>query len=515
MKKIVTLLLAIIMIVSVFAGCKNEPAGEGSETKAPSASKPNGNDSKPAESESTGGEEDPKVNIYEELGLQDGLNYNDVEVNIVHWTPVKAEFGVTVDQLDGDPIADAVYKRNLYTEELLGVKLEWIHNEYTGNSESQMNEWCQKLEEMMNDPSTPIDFFASYSRVLSVATIRGTNQDITVYENIDFEKEWWPQNLVADYSIRDKIFTITGDISTSMLLNMYAIFFNKTMAEKFGVGDLVQIVNDKEWTIDKFITSCQNVFQDLDESSDKSAGDQVAIALDYWHIDPLIQGAGFKILEASDKDGEYMVITEDFFSEKFGNFLGKLTEWGKTDDVIIDDTYSGISGSMFVESRALFDINAMSYGFTLQNTDIDYALLPPPMLDPEAQGEKYVTTLANTYSLYSMTRNCTDGERAAAIMNTLGYYGKELCTPAVYDVTFKGKFSKDDAMMDMLDLLRSSIGFDMGLLYMRALNSINDKPCMAVCKGQDWAVAMGAIQQTALKKLEVRLNKSLDDAMNA
>jgi hypothetical protein len=70
-------------------------------------------------------------------------------------------------------------------------------------------------------------------------------------------------------------------------------------------------------------------------------------------------------------------------------------------------------------------------------------------------------------------------------------------------------------MMDMLDLIRSSIGFDMGLLYMRALNSINDKPCMAVCKGQDWSVAMGSLQQDALRKLEVKLNKNLDDAMNA
>ena len=210
-----------------------------------------------------------------------------------------------------------------------------------------------------------------------------------------------------------------------------------------------------------------------------------------------------------------MTITEEFFSEKFGNFLDSLTEWGKTDDIFIDRAESGRPSGIFAEGRSVFAVQSMSYGFTLQNTDIDYALLPPPMLDPEAQNYKYVTTLANSYSLYSIPRNCKDGERAVAILNTLGYYGMELCTPAVYEVTFKGKFSKDETMMDMLDLLRSSIGFDMGLLYMRALNSINDKPTLAVCSGQNWSVAMGAIQQSALKKRENQLNKNLDEVMNA
>ena len=114
-----------------------------------------------------------------------------------------------------------------------------------------------------------------------------------------------------------------------------------------------------------------------------------------------------------------------------------------------------------------------------------------------------------------MSRGCKDGERAAAVISTLGYYGYKLTTPAIFDVTFKGKFSKDPTMIDMLDRIRSGISFDMGLLYMRELASINDKPTQAILNNTDWlGVAMNAFQQKSLNTLLRKFNGKLETAVN-
>ena len=242
MKKVITLLLAIIMVVSMFAACtpaEGTPGGNESESKAPAASGNNGGNSGNSGNSGNEGESngpaatDPEseLSIYEQIGIEEDINFGGNEFSIVHWNETQAEFYVNEEDQDGDPINDAIYKRNLYTEDLLGIELNFIHNKYETNTVASMNQWCDRLQNIIEDPSTPVDLFASYSRILSTATVRGLNQDVAVYENLDLEKAWWPSAIIDELSIDGKLFIITGEISTNVLHNMYAIFYNKTMAE--------------------------------------------------------------------------------------------------------------------------------------------------------------------------------------------------------------------------------------------------------------------------------------------
>jgi len=506
MKKVITLLLALCMVLCMFVACKPSEQKPGESTPAPGGSTPAPGESTPAEEE--------EVNAYEEIGLPDGLNYDSSEFTIVHWNEGNAEFFVDEEDQNGDPINDAIFKRNLYTEDLLGIELNFIHNEYTGNSAGEMNNWCDRLNNIMSDPSTPVDIFASYSRVLSSATVRGLNQDVSIYENLDLTKEWWPSAIIDELSIDGKLFIITGELSTNVLHNMYAIFYNKTMAEAYGLPDMIELVENNEWTIDKMIEVTSVGYQDM-TADGKTPDDQFGMAFAWWCADALIQGADFKILESSKEDGQYVKITDDFYSETFDAFVGKLGNWAKTASVFDDANYNGDSGTAFNEGRAIFLINVVSTGFGLQETDIDYAILPAPLRDKD-QTTGYRTCLGNTYTNYGMARGCRDGERAAAVLATLGYYGNMYTTPAIFDVTFKGKFSKDPAMMDMFDRIRGGICFDMGLLYMRELNSINDKPTEAIRDNNDWlGVKMNAFTRKAINDLLKKFNTKLETIMNA
>ena len=158
MKKLSALFLAIILVVSMLAACTT-PGGAGGESTPQ-----NGNgDSTPAPggNEGEGGEED-EVSEYAKVGLPEGLNFSGDTVYIACWNSEQPEYDVDTEDLDGDPINDAIYKRNLYTEQLLGIELEFLPIAGTGNVSEQVS-WCDEASKMMKDPNTPLDILCNRS----------------------------------------------------------------------------------------------------------------------------------------------------------------------------------------------------------------------------------------------------------------------------------------------------------------------------------------------------------------
>lgn len=509
MKKAIALILAVIIAMSVLASCAKpdvEASSPESSGKNPESSKaPTVESTPPAESEP-----EESISEYEAIGIPEGLNYGDDEVTLVYWerwdsTPT--EFEILAEDLAGDPVDDAIYKRNLYTEQLLGVDLNFVHLYLETGNINEMLDWCNRLENMMGDPATPVDIFASYSRCVATATVRGLPQNLSVYDSLDFEKPWWPEYIKDEFDIGGQMFFATGDISTYLLYSMYMIFFNENLVNQYGMENPYDLVDSREWTVDKMIEMTSSVYEDVDGVEGKTPGDLFAFTLEWWGSDAFIQGAGFKILE-NEKDGDnYIKVTEDFTSEKFGEFLEDLGEWCALKSVYNQKGYDESASTAFKDGRAVFHMGPAEVGKKLQEVDYNYGIVPPPMLDPGAQD--YITTICEDYSIYAMGRNCTDGDRAAAVIQTMGYYAYEYTTPAVFDVTFKGKFSRSEKMMDMFDKIRSIISFDMGLLYQRQLGYINDWPTEAIRDNVEWKNKASSLQMKSLEKKMKVINNDL------
>ena len=104
MKKALTLILALIMVMSLLVGCNNDPATGDKESSKPNnnqqASGSGNNDgSNPEESESE--TESEKI----DYGIPDDLNYNDATIEVLGWNSVFPEWGVDADSMNGDPVA--------------------------------------------------------------------------------------------------------------------------------------------------------------------------------------------------------------------------------------------------------------------------------------------------------------------------------------------------------------------------------------------------------------------------
>ena len=504
MKKLLSIILVISMLATMFVACAKDPVNE------PDASQSESKGGETSETPASGenGETDPpadETSEAEAIGIPEDLNYGGAEVYIMHWTAYNPEF-VVDDQADmGDPIISAIEKKNLYTEDTLGVTLDFT--EVLGDG-GQPDAFINALKNRMSDPTTPVDIMAAYARTTAMTALEGLLQDITVCENIDFTKEWWPKDIQDEYNINGKLYFISGDISTNLLLMMYGVYYNKTLLANYGRTNPVELVKTDEWTIDALIEMTADIYEDLGNNQA-----MYGLVSSYWDFDAVYHASGYGLLDRTTEDGAYVKYSDELFSNIAEAYITKLSKWVATPDVIAETDYSGKAALAFEEERAIFKISAASIGFTLRELDIDYGAVPMPKLDPATQ-ESYVTCLANPFSLYAIPSASLNPDRAAATLQTLGYYAYLHTTPAVYDVTLKGKFSKDEDTMAMWDLMREGISFDLGRVFHTKLGGLCDVVSMAIATGKQWSVeCSAAIMKGRLNKMKA-LNKILADLDN-
>ena len=505
MRKILPLLLAFVMLlgsVTALISCKNDKP-EGSATPTTSASDSGSGSPTPTPSGS-GSQQETDEDVFKKLGIKP-VNYNEQTVYMFHWIAQENEYEIKESETDGNPIDDAIYKKNLYTEQLLNVDLDFFATAGHGGAQQ---EFADALGRRIEDPMTPVDIVSAYGRTMGVVATRGFLTDLYEYDDLDLTKDWWPRDMQNEFKIKDRLYFISGDISTNLLHMMYAVYYNRDLADKYNIDDLVAKVKDKTWVLDDLIGYTKGTFEEKDGETGATKGDFYGMTFPYFYMDALIQGSNFHLAEPSDADDQAIRITDEFYSETFSNFIDKMIAWVHSGDICNETDYSGIANFIFENGNAIFHIDSTAYGMKLKTTDINFGILPSPMLNEE-QG-RYYTSIANPFSAYGVCRKSQDGDRAAVVMQTLGYYGKRLTTPAIFEVTYQGKLSVTGEYMEMYEYLRDAISFDIGRIYHNQLNALADIPTYnAITKGVSWAVAMGAFQKGTLNNKLRALNKTL------
>ena len=506
MKKIIPLLLALVMVLCVFASCQKEP--DATPTTTPGDNTPT--QGQPTATESgSGTPPEPTKSEYEKIGIPT-VNYNDSTIHIFHWNSEKNEFDMTADEAGADPIDNAIFDRNLKTQQLLGVELSFFESRGDGGAQE---EFVSALSARISDPTTPVDIVATYPRTMGIAMLQGLMTDLNSYEDLDLTKEWWPKNLQEEFDLNGRLYFVSGDISTNLLHMMYATFFNRTQLEAFGtpVTSLINMVKEKEWTISKLYEITHGVYSDADNSGEQSEGDFYGCTFRYYDLDAFWQGTGYKMMarntDETTREESPLVFDSDFFGETVGKFMKEANAWVTSADTYLSGN-DGIFASIFKNGNAIFCFNRSIYGFDLQNADVKYGVVPMPMLDPERQGN-YNTCLGNPYTLYGICVKSPDPDRAAVVLQTLGYYGKELTTPAIFDVTYQGKWAKEADMLEMFNVVRSGISFELGRIYFKQMNYLPDIVTGCMTGDGIWANTWSAFQTSMAKNNLKKLNKNI------
>ena len=357
----------------------------------------------------------------------------------------------------GEPINDAVYRRNSVVEEMYNIKISMIGlPETTGEGEMGPNNALSRAVRAG-------DYL--YDLVMVHEINGGTTAQQGFFYNwfavpvIDFEMPWWCRGATDGLSVENKLFLALSDFSVSSNDHCYTVLFNKQKQSDFQVENLYELVKTNQWTFDKMYDVIKDVAIDL--NGDGAMNDQ-----DFYG---LIAGGGqLNFFTAGDN----YVTKKDQNNRPYIDMPTErmITTFEKAFRIINSpDTYSYASWiderivPMFSNNQSLLMTTQVGIIQQLRDMDVDFGVLPYPKLD--SSQEKYLNYVDGHAQLMGIPINAPDLERTGAIIEALSYYAYLYQVPAYYEVNLKTKHARDEESAEMLNYIFDGRVFDFGYVY--------------------------------------------------
>ena len=449
MKKTLSLMLMLFMLLPLCAACGESKENADVQTPAPGVE----------ESPDTPVEAEPETTIYESaLASLPGEKYGGRNFTIL--TRGKELFEMDAEDLTGETTNDAVYNRNRLAEETCDIV---ITAEDAGMWDDVTNKMKASVTagDYLYNMIGQVDF-KTYAIV--GAGLCGNWLDIPA---ISFDAPWWTKAANDEATINGILFTFTGDFCVTNILYGNVLFYNAKLCENYGItaSSLQDMVFEKKWTYDTFDSLLSGIYEDANGNTQKDAEDIYGIALaPDAHCDEWLT-AFAQPLTAVSKDGVIEVV---MFTDKTVTALGKVLalyyenagtfnpgSW-KT-----DATYD-----LFVSDRALFTSGILNDArASFAGMESDFGVLPYPMWD-EAQ-DTYYTVASDQFSVIAFPINTPEEDYGflGTVTELLGILSKRDVVPAFYDSALKNRYSMDENTARIIDLIMDGRLFEFSFQY--------------------------------------------------
>lgn len=351
------------------------------------------------------------------------------------------------EDIIGEVINDAIYKRNMAIESNYGVSIR----EYP----VEVNKQLATVKNAINAGDGSFDMAMVSLENAYLLSLEGLSYDLNKIKNLDLEKKWWDQRSNFQHSMGDSLYYTLGDFDTTHYDSVRCIFFNKKLQEQNRIPDLYSIVKEGQWTIDKMHELGQGITADTNGDGKYDANDIYGfIGVPSTSLSALLSGSNSDYINMGDDGYPYV----NFLDERFVNVYNKILDHmfsgnffyqGATKNVEVTD--------LFVNGHGLFLLTTVGMAKTLRGMDTDFGILPLPKYDT-AQKE-YRCNAPNPYAAI-IPHNSADPERAGFILEALSYYSNMYLRPAYFDVMLNGQVSRDSQSGEMLDIIFSNITYN-------------------------------------------------------
>lgn len=446
MKNFISLFLALILAVLSLLSCSDKGNAESETDTVESAQLSASN----TESESkTEAEKTVTDTVREKYS---SYSYDGYEYKVLAPGP-NAHFAydevgadvneVWVEESDGTPLNDAIFARNLATEDLLGIKVTPI---FADNDEIIRNQVQTEVTAGTTE----------YDTVLNRMDYIGPQAESGLYLNLmdhlDTSNPWWDKNIVETFTMfNSKLYWITGDINVFDDFAVEVLFTNKSILEQNGFELPYKDVLEGKWTIDRMYQIAKACEKDLDGDGKMTVGKDVIGHIEgNDHIKHWIYAMGEKSCDI-DKDGnlEVNILTESHISAidtLFSYMVDKqMTYTGAWQDFL--------KGGIVFCGAMLGPINS------LREMEDDFGVIPMAKKD-EAQ-ERYGNYVSNGWTTaYAIPMTNKDPDRTGIILEVLCGFSTDTVRSALYDVLFAAKLVRDTESVEMLDIIFDTKSYD-------------------------------------------------------
>ena len=443
------LLLLCLMCAAVLVTACGNAGGDGKTADGP--------DQAAAQDPDGAQEEAGEPEILPEL--PDGADYGGYEFTVLtrgdemHRYPLHSR-DIIAEEENGEPINDAVYRRNIIVEELLNVKITM-----TAMDEGDETRPNQAVRKAVLAGDDIYDLLMTHEIYSAPTAQSGHLMNMANIPYIDMAKPWWCRSATDDLSVGNKIFLALSDFSVSSNDHAYIVLFNKGLHQENGLENLYDLVNTNKWTFDKMADVIKGVSKDLDGDGKMTAEDLYGLILGGGQLNFFYAGGNTVMKKDENNIPYYDILSERSiltFEKAFDICVGEhtysFTDWN---DVKVPP--------MFAAGKGLLMTTQIGIVPQLRDMEVDFGIIPYPKLD-EFQ-DKYREYVDGHAQLMGIPITVQDTEKIGAVTEALSYYSRKYLVPAYYDINLKTKFSRDDDSSEMLDIIMDGRVFDFGYVY--------------------------------------------------
>ncbi len=443
MKKILSLLLAALMLGGVLVGCSDTPA-DSTDTTASAETTP----------EVTTEPEETRI----PSGLPETMDLNGQKITFYG----KKEKGVYAEEETGDKVNDIVYARNLALQEQYDfvVYQETLSNQTnpTKDIQASIQAGDDAYQVLIDGPGNSLKNYVTNMLLVDMTTMK--------YQ--DFDQPWWFQELNKSTSLANKLYMTAGAFSLSAREFLYMIVVNKDLMKANGLdmNTYYQMVYDGTWTQDEFIKLIQNGAADLNGDGVRDNNDRWGHTGEDYAGYVLAVGAGYMITQKDENDKPVIsAATEEgilLWDKLVNNIFADSTNYLCIRNIQNVSNIWAEQTRMFRNNQILTYINKFSN--TFREFEVDYGILPIPKGSVD-QETYYHTSSGYNVPMMAVPITAKNLDDISFVLEAMAYTSYYDVLPTFYDEYLETKLVRDKESVDMLRIIHDSIVLDAGACY--------------------------------------------------
>ena len=374
------------------------------------------------------------------------------------WGPYTNYF--FADEQTGDAMNDAIYDREIMTEEYLGVDIGYI-------CEGTIDDIGTKVTSMVMSGDSTYQLTLTHC-IRQTANLMSQNMvcDWNSSPSVDLSREYWNQSCNDNLSLFGKQYFAVSDY---MITSPNAIFFNKEMITSYNLENPYDLVRSNKWTLDKMMEMASVVTTDINGDSIYDVNDQYGFGCEGdWMMTSFFYSSEINFTQKTNDGGLELALN----NERTYTLIEKLdTLFNKSGDSFIWPFSSAEENTVKISSgRVLFHMETLDSIHKYRDTIVDFGIIPYPKFD-ETQ-DRYVN---NDWSgLMCIPTTAGDLDMIGKVCEMLAYYSNDTTIPAYYDVLLGDKFARDDDSKEMLELIFDNIVYDAGMNFFGLDGKMNE-----------------------------------------
>lgn len=365
------------------------------------------------------------------------------------------------ENITGEPINDAVYERNTFIEETYNITVSAV----TGGT--------APASTAMKAIAADDDSFDAVSDGLSnLATILITNRallDINDIDGLRPDEPWWDARLIGGFELGGRSYLLTGDISITDDNFTMALLFNKNLAEDFSLDNIYDLIDSGRWTVDVMYDMAKKAAGDVNGDGAMSlTDDRIGLLSERYGTYGFWAAAGRRVT-TKNADG---LLEFTLYDDHSVNVFNKAFAFQRDASVTWLNIVSGNPAytdmlDCFAAGRALFYYGGLTNTMVLRSSETEFGIITMPKYDQAQKEYHNCVSVWNclAFGVPITNAGAVGSDRTGTILDSMAAVSKYTLTPAYYEITLKGKLSRDNESEAMLDLLMSTRVYDPGTIF--------------------------------------------------